>query len=159
MSGSKGAAGQKKAGKGQVFGSDATRVLDKGVWKRFKHCQHCQQVSTLAEDGCSQGCNVPQGAEGCKLLRAAVRLNAADNDWAVLPSLLSPARLMPPPTPLLFLLIPTQQIVVERAKWKDCWDEIRFCSDRCKTDGKRAKRQQQQGEGEGLGAPAAGQPE
>lgn len=61
---------------GLVFG-DGDRVLDKGVWKRWKMCQHCQQI------------------------------------------------------------------VVERAKWKDCWNEIRFCSDRCKAEGKRNRRQQQ----------------
>ena len=33
-------------------------------------------------------------------------------------------------------------MVVERAKWKDCWDEIRFCSDRCKAEAKRARRPQ-----------------
>lgn len=38
------------------------------------------------------------------------------------------------------------QIVVERAKWKDCWDEVRFCSDRCKAEAKKMKRQQQQAE-------------
>ncbi|KAL4858141.1 hypothetical protein ACK3TF_001636 [Chlorella vulgaris] len=38
------------------------------------------------------------------------------------------------------------QIVVERAKWKDCWDEVRFCSDRCKAEAKKMKRQLQQAE-------------
>ena len=45
-----------------------------------------------------------------------------------------------PPCPWLLAV----QLVVERAKWKDCWEEIRYCSDRCKSEGKRAKRQQQQ---------------
>ena len=58
------------------------------------------------------------------------------------------------------------QLVVERAKWKDCWEEIRYCSDRCKSEGKRAKRQQQQphqevqgereAQGEGASRPAGG---
>ncbi len=61
---------QSQPPKGLIFG-DGDRVLDKGVWKRFKHCQQCQQI------------------------------------------------------------------VVERAKWKDCWDDIRFCSDRCKSEAKR----------------------
>ncbi|KAL4436686.1 hypothetical protein ABPG75_003825 [Micractinium tetrahymenae] len=64
---------------GLVFG-DGDRVLDKGVWKRWKLCQHCQQI------------------------------------------------------------------VVERAKWNDCWAEIRFCSDRCKAEGKRNRWQQQHGQ-------------
>lgn len=61
--------------KGLVFG-DGDRVLDKGVWKRYKTCMYCEQI------------------------------------------------------------------VVERAKWKDCWEEIRYCSDRCKTEGKRAKKRE-----------------
>ncbi len=65
---------QPKVPKGLVFG-DGDRVLDKGVWKRFKNCEHCQQI------------------------------------------------------------------VVERAKWKDCWDSIRFCSDRCKLEAKRGRKQ------------------
>lgn len=35
-----------------------------------------------------------------------------------------------------------EQIVVERAKWQDCWDEIKYCSDRCKSEAKRLKRRQ-----------------
>ena len=35
--------------RGPVFGN-GDRVLDKGVWKRFKNCQHCELVSSLAED-------------------------------------------------------------------------------------------------------------
>jgi hypothetical protein len=39
---------------------------------------------------------------------------------------------------------PLRQIIVERAKWKDCWEEVRYCGDRCKAEGRRAQRQQQQ---------------
>lgn len=34
---------------GLVFG-DGNRVLDKGVWKRWKLCQHCQQVCCTNRD-------------------------------------------------------------------------------------------------------------
>ena len=46
-------------------------------------------------------------------------------------------------------------MITERAKWKDCWDEIRFCSDRCKSEGKRVKRQQAQAQ-EGEAAEVGG---
>ena len=57
------------------------------------------------------------------------------------------------PASLPWLLV--SQLVVERAKWQNCWEAIKFCSDRCKSEGKRAKRQQQpqqpkaQGEAQG----------
>jgi hypothetical protein len=38
--------------------------------------------------------------------------------------------------PFLINLCDTQ-ILVERAKWKDCWDEVKFCSDKCRTLAKR----------------------
>lgn len=44
---------------------------------------------------------------------------------------------------------PLPQIIVERAKWQSCWEEIQYCSDRCRSEGKRAKRAAQEG------APAA----
>lgn len=43
------------------------------------------------------------------------------------------------------------QIIVERAKWAKCWDEIQYCSDRCRSEGKRAKRAAQRGGSEGEG--------
>jgi len=41
------------------------------------------------------------------------------------------------------------QIIVERAKWANCWDEIQYCSDRCRSEGKRAKRAAQRQGAEG----------
>ena len=38
------AAKGRRAKGGPVTGSDPDRVFDKGVWKRFKYCQHCKQV-------------------------------------------------------------------------------------------------------------------
>ena len=32
------------------------------------------------------------------------------------------------------------QVMVERAKWRDCWEAVRFCSDRCRAEAKRAQR-------------------
>lgn len=32
-----------------------------------------------------------------------------------------------------------------RKKWERCWDEVRYCSERCKRLGRQAARQQGQG--------------
>jgi hypothetical protein len=33
-----------------------------------------------------------------------------------------------------------QLIIVERAKWSKCWDDIKYCSDRCRSAAKRASK-------------------
>ncbi|KAL4522590.1 hypothetical protein Ndes2526B_g01058 [Nannochloris sp. 'desiccata'] len=35
---------EKKKGRNLVFGSDGTRVLDRGVWKKFKYCSQCNLI-------------------------------------------------------------------------------------------------------------------
>lgn len=39
--------------------------------------------------------------------------------------------------------------MTERKAWQNCWEEVKFCSDRCKAEAKRAKKQQQQAAAEG----------
>lgn len=39
--------------RGLVFG-DGDRVLDKGVWKRYKYCQHCELVRQPASSSDAQ---------------------------------------------------------------------------------------------------------
>lgn len=34
----------KKSGPAHTFNSDGTRVLDRGVWKRFKYCSYCERI-------------------------------------------------------------------------------------------------------------------
>lgn len=36
--------GRRSGGAGGGGGSDPNRILDKGVWKRFKYCEHCKLV-------------------------------------------------------------------------------------------------------------------
>ena len=39
-----------------------------------------------------------------------------------------------------------QKPMVQRAKWKDNWDEVKFCSDRCRRDSKSNRSQPPAGE-------------
>ena len=46
-----------------------------------------------------------------------------------------------------------------RKKWERCWDEVRFCSERCKGEGKRRRRQEAAGQPSANIARAASCPE
>ena len=126
---------------GLVFG-DGVRVLDKGVWKRFKTCQHCQQVRCRG-----YGHPAMPHASQTRLQRHLQRTagSAAQCAQCIMFTILKPRPPALPPCPVCHWLL-VVQLVVERAKWQNCWQDIKYCSDRCKSEGKRAKRQQQQGE-------------
>eukprot|EP00890_Picochlorum_soloecismus_P004098 jgi/Picsp_1/468/NSC_00466-R1_hypothetical protein PCC7424_3546 [Cyanothece sp. PCC 7424] len=61
-----------------TFNSDGSRVLDRGVWKRFKYCSHCGLL------------------------------------------------------------------IVERAKWKNCFEEVKYCSTKCRIAKKKSEDQQRE---------------
>ena len=41
----------KRKPSGPVFGNDGERVLDRGVWRKFKHCAHCQLIIVEVRGG------------------------------------------------------------------------------------------------------------
>jgi len=72
---------KQKGGKGKpshTFNSDQSRVLDRGVWKKYKYCSHCELI------------------------------------------------------------------MVERAKWSNNFEAVKFCSDKCRREAKSQKLKDQE---------------
>ena len=120
--GSKG--GRQQRGPAHTFDSGGTRVLDKGVWKRFKYCLHCNLImverAKWADCWCDWGDVILSSACG----PSPLLLFSPPADMAR-PTTLPPQKNMPIGTS------PTRE-------------EVKYCSDRCRSEAKRGARQQQQ---------------